>query len=333
MPTRKRRSTRASVAGAAIAGALMVYGCALRPADIALEQPEIYQPEDVATDTDPAQVYTNLGNEYYDKGMFAQAVDEYHRAIEVNPYADAAHAGTGMAFYKLGRRDDAERSFRRALRLNERNIIARNGLALVVDDHQERAAQMEAAISYNPDMPELRNNLCYFLAESGEYDRAVTECQASIRLDSLNFHAHYNLGYAYQRQGRLDQALDEYQLARQLNPGWARVMNNMALVYYYKSRFSDSIEAYENAIAADGSEGVFHYNLALAYEALAHRIRALEDEGSAVPETYGVHGSQGWRMLYRRAADGMRTYLDMSPNAPNSSHIRVKINELRRRAS
>jgi len=307
--------------------------CTPKPAETALEPPPIVQSEEVASDLDPAQTLINLAIEYYNEGFYAQAIDEYRRALEVNPYGDDAHAGMGMSYYRLGRREDAERSFRRALRLNERNLIARNGLALVLDDQQERAVQLEAAVSYNPEAPELRNNLCYFLAESGDYDRAVEECTESIRLDSTNEHAHYNLGYAYQQQGRLDMALEQYHLARMIRPGWARVLNNVGLVYYYKSRFADAVEAYDAAIEAEDGEAIFRYNLALAYEALGHRLQALERDDQPVPSTYGSFARSEWRSLYRRAADEMRAYLDIDPNVPNASRVRAKINELRRRAS
>ncbi len=327
-----QRTARA-IAAATVVATLTLTACGPRPVDVYPDYPVIVDDAEFASDIDPAQTFINLGNEYYRSGRYSQAIDEYRRAIEVNPYSDEAHASMGMAYYRLGRRDDAERSFRRALRLNGTNVLARNGVAMVSEDRNERAAQLEAAITYSPDMPELRNNLCYFLAESENYERAVEECRESIRLDSTNHFAHYNLGYAYQRQGLLDRALTHYEIAISLNPGWARVLNNMGLVHYYKSDFARAIESYEAAIAAEGTEAVYHYNLGLAYEALAHRLRAAELDGQPVPEMYARAGTTDWRLLYRRAADEMRTYLDKNPNAGDSNRVRAKINELRRRAS
>ncbi len=333
MSTRKHTGTLWIAFVGAVTVAISLVGCAARapraPGDLVLAD----QLGDMASDIDPAQVYIDLGTEYFNARRYAESIDQFRNAIEINPYADEAHAGMGMSYYRLGRRADAERAFRAALRLNERNVLARSGLAMVSEDQQERTTQLEAAIVFSPDAPELRNNLCYFLAESGDYDRAVEECRESIRLDSTNHIAHYNLGYAYQRQGRLDQALVHYEIARRIDPNWARVHNNIGLVYFYKSRFSDAILAYETAIAADGTEAIYRYNLALAYEALAHRLFTAEREGIRTPEDYGSEGEMSWRILYRRAADELRSYLDIQPNAPNADRIRAKINELRRRAS
>ena len=295
--------------------------------------PEISQEPEVASDLDYAQTYVNLGHELYYADRFADAIDQYRRALSINPYNDEAHASIGMSQYKLGRKERAAVSFGRALRFNPRNVIARNGMALVTDDHTTRAEQLEAAITINPDQPELRNNLCYSHAQASDYDQAVAECREAIRLDSSNAHAHYNLGYAYQRQGRLDRALAEYRITLRQRPGWPRVVNNMGLIYYYKSQFGLAIEHYEKALAAHGREPTFYYNLALAYEAVAARVQAHRQRNEQLPRTYGMAADTDWRSLYRRAADQLRVYLRIAPDANDASRVRVKINELRRRAS
>lgn|GEM_PF-1287749 len=323
------------------AGALIIalsagwIGCApaRQPLPEALRAPEVTQSEEQASDIDYAATYMNLGTEFYDQGRYADAIDQYRLALEINPYSDEAHASIGMCQYKLGKKDLADASFRRALRLNPRNVLARNGIALITDNDRERAESLEAALAYNPNVPELRNNLCYAYVQRGDYEQAVAECRASIQLDTANANAHWNLGEAYRYQGRLDQALAEYEIALRLNPNWARVLNNMGLVYYYKSQFSAAIERYQQAIAADGTEPIFHYNLALAYEAVASRLQAYEQRGESPRGLYGIERNSDWRTLYRQAADHLRTYLNMQPNAPDAVRVQGKINELRRRAS
>jgi len=295
--------------------------------------PELARETEAASDLDYAQTYVNLGHEFYYADRYAEAIDQYKLALAMNPYDDEAHASIGMSQYRLGRREQAQVSFRRAIRFNPRNLIARNGMALVTEDHASRAEQLEAAIVVDPDQPELRNNLCYSYAQSGDYDRAVRECREAIRLDSTNAHAHYNLGYGYQRQGRLDRALVEYRTTLRLRPGWARVINNMGLIYYYKSQFGLAINHYEDALATDSREPTFYYNLALAYEAAASRLQALRSRNEPVPSTYGMDTDTDWRALYRRAADQLRVYLRISPDARDAPRVRVKINELRRRAT
>jgi Flp pilus assembly protein TadD len=287
---------------------------------------------DQASDLDFAQTYLSLGTQYYDAGRYADAVDQFRAALEVNPYSDEAHALTGMSQYRLGKRDFAERSFRRALQLNPRNVLAQNGLALVSNDARERAVALESAINYSPDVPELRNNLCFTYVQSGDLDRAVTECEASLRLDSTNAYARYNLGNAYQRQGKFDQALAQYDAALRLQPEWARVLNNIGLVYYYRSELAKSVEFYQRAIAAEGSEAVFHYNVSLAYEAVASRLVNAEQRGESARAVYGVNGNSDWRTAYRQAAEELSTYLDLSPGVPDAARLRTKIADLRRRA-
>jgi len=329
---RKRRAVRLIAVGASLGLLGMLAACGRAPAPEVAPTPQVSTQEEMASDIDYARTFINLGNGYYEQGRYGDAIDQYRRGLEMNPYSDEAHAAIGMAQYNLGKGDLAVASFRRALMLNPRNMIAQNGMAMVSEDAQEQASHLEAAIRYNPNVPELHNNLCYSLVQGGDYERAVEECSESIRLDSANAYARYNLGYAYQRQGRLDEAVEEYAAALRLRPGWARALNNMGLVFYYKSQFGPAIDYYEQAIAADGTEATYHYNLGLAYEAVASRLQTHGGRGASPGAIYGVREPADWRTLYRRAADELRAYLDMRPDASDAADVRARIGELRRRA-
>ena len=309
---------------------LALTGCASFPSPEVAPAPEVVQQEEEASDVDIAEQYMDLGNVYYEQMRYADAIDQFRGALEINPYSDEAHASIGMANYHLGKKKLAESSFQRALLLNNRSIVARNGIAMVSEDERVRTRSLEQAIAFAPEdtsmMTGLRNNLCVVFVQSGKYDSAVVQCTRAILLDSTNAHAHYNLGFAYERQGRLDKALVEYRRALHCKPDWARVLNNMGLIYYYKSEFGYSINHYKQAIAVDDAEPTFHFNLGLAYEAVANRLRARSDrDPSADPSE--------WRSLFHRGANELNIYLRLKPDAPDADRIRTKISSLRQRAS
>ena len=314
------RSFSVSVLTAAVLVLGFVWtGCSPVP-EVQVPDEEVLVQEDTASDVDFVAQYLDVGKAYYDEGRYGDAIDQFRSALQINPYSDEAHASIGMAQYHLAKRSRAEASFRRALMLNPRNIVARNGIAMVSDDERERSAQLEMAVAYEPEVTELRNNLCVTLVQGRDYERAISECQESIRLDSTNAHAYYNLGYAYQQQGRLDMALSEYRNALRQQPHWARVLNNMGLVYYYKSEFGYAINYYRDAIAADDSDPTYHYNLALAYEAIASRL-----------QTRGVNDRSEWQNLYRNAVTELNAYLRLNPAAGDADRIRSKIHDLQLR--
>jgi tetratricopeptide (TPR) repeat protein/predicted Ser/Thr protein kinase len=57
---------------------------------------------------------SNLGTIYYRRGQFAEAAEQYEKALELNPNRHVTHRNLGDAYQRLGRRDDARRSYERA---------------------------------------------------------------------------------------------------------------------------------------------------------------------------------------------------------------------------
>ena len=314
--------TRLASLALSVASLLLVQigtGCAPAPVTSVPDQ-EVLRDEATPSDVDFVAQYLELGQAYYDEARYGDAIDQFRAALEINPYSDEAHASIGMAQYHLAKRARAEASFRRALMLNPQNIVARNGLAMVTEDERERTAHLELAVAYEPQVTELRNNLCVTLVQTREFERAISECEESIRLDSTNAHGYYNLGYAFQQQGRLDMALVQYRKALRHAPEWSRVLNNMALVYYYKGEFGYAIDFYRQAIASDDSDPTFHYNLALAYEAVASRL-----------QSRGTGDQSEWQNLYRNAVNELNTYLRLNPAAGDADRVRSKMSDLRLR--
>jgi tetratricopeptide (TPR) repeat protein len=51
-----------------------------------------------------ADIYHSLGNEYFEKGGFAEALDHYEMAIKLNPQYEKAHLNKAILMDKLGKR-------------------------------------------------------------------------------------------------------------------------------------------------------------------------------------------------------------------------------------
>jgi len=65
-----------------------------------------------------AEVWNQRAIAYYSLGRYEEAIRDCRQALEINPYHFAAAAGMGQAYLEIGRRPAALESFRRALRLN-----------------------------------------------------------------------------------------------------------------------------------------------------------------------------------------------------------------------
>lgn len=67
----------------------------------------------------PAQLLSNMGTLYYARGDFAKAADAYAKAIAQRPNSAPTHRNLGDSLLRLGRRDEAQAAFERAVELAE----------------------------------------------------------------------------------------------------------------------------------------------------------------------------------------------------------------------
>jgi tetratricopeptide (TPR) repeat protein len=68
-------------------------------------------------DPKSAESYTNLGNAYYRKKQYDQALINYNEALRVNPQYSIGYQNRGMVYEVLGRKDEAIADYRNALLL------------------------------------------------------------------------------------------------------------------------------------------------------------------------------------------------------------------------
>ena len=85
-------------------------------------------------DASLVQTYKNLGDVFYRRGTHDEALEQYQRALQMNPeLGDDIYAKLGNILYKKRGRDEAIRLWSRALELNPENQLVRNNIAIVQD--------------------------------------------------------------------------------------------------------------------------------------------------------------------------------------------------------
>lgn len=65
----------------------------------------------------PEKVHLNLGHLYLDQGAMSSAVQEYERAIAINPKYALGYLALGTAYQKMGRQNDAVAQFKKVVEL------------------------------------------------------------------------------------------------------------------------------------------------------------------------------------------------------------------------
>jgi tetratricopeptide (TPR) repeat protein len=149
----------------------------------------------------------------YDDQQFAKAVESLRRAVELDPKLAKAHDSLGLCYEALGRFDEAERSWREAIRL-------------------------ESGTPGRSPWPSL--NLGVMLSRLDRLDEAEARFRESIASDPRFAAAHYQLGLALEKKGRTADSAAELEEAARLDPAAAEAQYALARVY---RRAGDSAKA------------------------------------------------------------------------------------------
>ncbi len=132
------------------------------------------------------RVFSNYGVILKNLGKLQEAEVSYRKAIEINPdYADA-HLNLGNILKDLGKLQEAELSQRKAIELNPDSAKAYSNLGSILSDLgnlKEAELSTRKAIKLNPDSAQAHYNLGNVLIDLGNLKEAELSILEVIRLD------------------------------------------------------------------------------------------------------------------------------------------------------
>ncbi len=202
----------------------------------------------------------NLGLLLEDRGRIEEAMEHYHKAIEINPnYAESLN-NLGVA------------------------LAARGRVAEAIEYYHQ-------AIQIKPYYAEALNNLGNALAAQGRYEEAMEHYRQAIRIEPKFFKAHFNLGNALAAEGRFDEAIENYRQALQINPNDFEALNNLGNALATTGRFEEAIEDYRQAIRIKPDRPEIFFQLGMTLSQLGRDREAVAQYREALrlnPNLAGV---------------------------------------------
>jgi tetratricopeptide (TPR) repeat protein len=197
---------------------------------------------------DNAAAHYNLGNLYFERREFTNAIDAFLLADRLQPSVPPL-VNASLAYNALGQNEQAERRLRQALQLDPTNAVANLNLGMLLAE-LDRTAEAEkcfrlaaqsdpksAAAAYNlgvliapqhpeealswcrravdlrPEVPKYAYTLAYFLAQQHQESKAIEVLVASIRQAPAYADSFALLGKLYEAQNDWANALALYRKA------------------------------------------------------------------------------------------------------------------------
>jgi tetratricopeptide (TPR) repeat protein len=171
----------------------------------------------LANNPDCWMAHNNLGKYLINEGRIEEAMEHYHKAIQINPNNPEGLTGLGIALAAKGRFDEEIENYRKAIQIN-------------------------------PDFYGAPYNLGIALAARGQFDEAIENYYKAIQINPNSFNALNNLGNALAAKGRFDEAIKNYRQAIQINPNFSGALDNLGSALAAKGQFDEAIENYRKAI-------------------------------------------------------------------------------------
>ena len=199
-----------------------------------------------------APVLVTLGIIHRGTGQYEEAVRYLQNALQIDSMDNEAYIELASAYGSLGRLDDAESTYQRAVKLRPDYWRNHYYLALFYFDRGRSGDAMRQAATAESLAP-VAAYPCAFLGglyvNLGLTDRAKTLLQRSIDLEP-SYAAYSNLGAIYQWEKQIEKAVDMYERALKLDDRDYRVWINLASMYHkLPKRLEKAAATYDSAIA------------------------------------------------------------------------------------
>lgn len=174
-----------------------------------------------------ANNWFQLGNRTNNSQYRSQGVEQLKALAYMSDASADAIVAYAILAYQLGDLNQAEKEYRRALKIKPDHPTAQNNLAILIAD---RHGDLEEALQYaqgvvetNPKMATFHDTLAHVYSARGEYDKAVESLNKALELEPESIEWRVNLAEAHRGKGDLDAARDVVEEIDTLSPDFDRL--------------------------------------------------------------------------------------------------------------
>ncbi|MCP4571930.1 MAG: tetratricopeptide repeat protein [bacterium] len=212
----------------------------------------------------------------------AAAVPCFEAAAGDEATAVKALTNLGVCYDRLGRRTDAVRAYRLAIRRGGSAVAHHNLGSIHAEEGRpgEAIRSFEAAIALEPDAEAFLNLGLVHLAREDfvlareAFDRSVDQ-QPRFAL------GHYHAALCHMKTGCYADACTRFDRAWELDPRLARTPYHLGVCCHKLQRYEEARAQFEQALEAFPEDGRIHYQLALTCDALGLHQEARTHYGRA----------------------------------------------------
>jgi tetratricopeptide (TPR) repeat protein len=237
-----------------------------------------------------SDLFNNRGVAYLYLGPIQNAIDDFTRAIGLNPAHDSSLANRGIARAIQGRFVDEHEDFGHALRLTPSSAthFLNKGASYEMEGNFEGAIrEFTSAIVQSPtyDEPYNRRGIAYNTCR--KYEQAVADFDQALRLKPDSAIAYVNRAESFFQLGKIIQALADCDAALRLSPKWTRLYLKRGKLHLANRDYPSAIGEFTKLIKSKPNDALALLNRGIVYQKNGAADLAKRDFFSAlaIPQT------------------------------------------------
>jgi tetratricopeptide (TPR) repeat protein len=228
-----------------------------------------------------ARSYVIRSHARREKEDTARALADAEEAIRLEPRSSEAYFARGQAFSSLENNDRAIADYSEAIRLDPKlaeAYVLRVGAYRSKGDRDRASAEVREMIQrLEPRTAEEYYAHGWFFNDVKEYDRAIADLDAAIRMNPRYVDAYYERALSHKRKKDLESELKEYNAVINYFPRNAGFYNRRGNLFHNRGDQDRAIADYSEAIRLSPDSLGFRANRAVAFESKGANEQALGD--------------------------------------------------------
>jgi len=142
----------------------------------------------------------------------------------------------GFSLHKLGRLNDAVKSYEKAILINPQFIFAHNNLGNVFKDlnkFEEALSRYKESIKLKPNYAEAYYNQGLVYKKLNKYIESIKSFENAIKIKKDYIDAYFDLGQVFITVGKFEEAIINFEKVINLNPEFYPAYNNLFFTLLY----------------------------------------------------------------------------------------------------
>jgi tetratricopeptide (TPR) repeat protein len=216
--------------------------------------------------------YINLGKNFYSKSEYELAIQNFDKAISINPSNYEAYYYLGIIYAETEKHEYALSAFEKALELNPNHAESRASLECIKAINSANESTDE---EINKDTEDMEETIESSQPPESENTESLNE----------NEEYYYNLAMSHSEKGEYYQAIDNLKKSLKINPVYTKSKTALYQIMQSinkgneagKNLVENIQEARKNAEAKKEENEEFYYKLAMDYSETGEYYKAMEN--------------------------------------------------------